>query len=597
MLTAEQIAALRDKAGQLVDPVVEFLIGDIAERISEAGQLTSTAAYEVWKAQKLGLSQKQLKKELSKRLKVSSGEIEQLLTQAAEVGYEFDISRFPTVGAIPFAQNESLQQILSAAVEMAQEDLTNITQTMGFVTHDGVPTELTEAYRKSCDFAFEKVMTGAQDYNSAIREATRGLAQKGILALDYESGVHRSLEAAVRGNIMGGLGLMDEKINQHNHDALGCDGWEISAHHGSAPDHEPIQGKQYPDAEYRRLNNSLLRRIGMLNCGHDSMGVILGVNEPQHTEEQLEQMRQENERGITYEGKHYTLYEATQRQRRIETAMRNQKRKILIDEKTGDRDKLQADQIRLVTQRAEYKRFSEAAGLPMQHERAEVAGFTWKHGKAAEKTAKGFTSDNRISSPQKGGGYSSNTHFEDGWDSNMGSKSWTAERRRSMYNAERDTVNKKYEIARLFNSDGKELFKKDGGSGAVRFTSTEIKQMRDGVLTHNHPNGSCFSPEDINMLRRGKLSEIRAVTSQGIYRLQKPASWKKSISSLEKIEEVYYAIDKEISMPIYAQAYRGEITYPQADAMSQEAVIREFGKRYGMNFGFDSWDTIGRGIE
>ena len=387
MLTAEQIAALRDKAGQLVDPVVEFLIGDIAERISEAGQLTSSAAYEVWRAQQLGLSQQQLKKELRKRLKVSSGEIEQLLTQAAEVGYEFDISRFPTTGAIPFARNENLQQILAAAVKLAQEDLTNITQTMGFVTYDGVPTELTEAYQKSCDFAFEKVITGAQDYNSAIREATWGLAEKGILSLDYESGGHTSLEAAVRRNVMGGLGLMDEKITQQNHDALGCDGWEISAHHGSAPDHEPIQGKQYPDAEYQRLNNSLLRRIGTLNCGHSAMGIILGVNEPQYTDEELEQMRSENEQGITYEGKHYTLYEATQRQRKIEQTMRNQKRKILIDEKTGDKDKLQADQIRLVTQRAEYKRFSAAADLPMQHERAEVAGFTWKHGKAAERTA------------------------------------------------------------------------------------------------------------------------------------------------------------------------------------------------------------------
>ena len=65
MLTPEHIAALRDRVGQITDPVVEFLIADIADRVAEAGQLTSTAAYEVWKLQKLGVSQKQLKKELS----------------------------------------------------------------------------------------------------------------------------------------------------------------------------------------------------------------------------------------------------------------------------------------------------------------------------------------------------------------------------------------------------------------------------------------------------------------------------------------------------------------------------------------------------
>lgn len=412
MLTPEQIAALRDRAGELTDPVIEFLIADIADRISEAGQLTSSAAYEVWKAQKLGVSQKQLKKELQKLLKVSSAQVEQLLTQAAEVGYDFDLKRFPHADAVTFDENESLQQILGAAIQQAQEDFTNITQTMGFVGPDGRFLELTDAYQRACDVAFEKVVTGAQDYNSAVRDATRGLAEKGIRVLDYATGVHRSLEAAVRQNVMGGLGIMNEQIAQQNHDLLGCDGWEISAHEGSAPDHEPIQGKQYSDEEYTRLNNSLVRRIGTLNCGHSAMPVILGVNDPQYTDAELEEFRQQNEDGVTYEGKHYTLYEAEQRQRRLETAIRNRKRRILIDERLGDKDALQTDQIRLQLLKQEYSRFSKAAGLPMQYERMEAAVFTWKHGKAAEKAgkqvmanplAKAYSDgENKIKWPSKG---------------------------------------------------------------------------------------------------------------------------------------------------------------------------------------------------
>ena len=174
---------------------------------------------------------------------------------------------------------------------------------------------------------------------------------------------------------------------QQNHDDLGCDGWEISAHGGSAPDHEDIQGRQYSDAEYTKLNNSQERRIGTLNCGHTASPIILGVNEPQYTDEELEEFRRQNAAGIDFEGKHYTLYEATQRQRRLETAVRNTKRKILIDENTGDAEKLQWDQIRLVRLREEYHRFSKAAKLPEQFERMEKAGFTWKHGKAANQKA------------------------------------------------------------------------------------------------------------------------------------------------------------------------------------------------------------------
>lgn len=216
MLTAYQIDALRHRSEQLVDPIVDFLIEDIAKRVSEAGQLTGTASYNAWRLQQMGVSQRQLKKEIAKRLKVSQKEAERLLTQAAETGYNFDLSRFPTSHAIPLSANSSLQQILNATAKQAKDDLTNITQTIGFVGSDGVCRELTDAYNQACDFAFQKVSLGAQDFTSAVREATRNLAEKGIRTIDYESGVHTSMEAAVRRNIMGGLGLMQEQIFQIN---------------------------------------------------------------------------------------------------------------------------------------------------------------------------------------------------------------------------------------------------------------------------------------------------------------------------------------------------------------------------------------------
>lgn len=120
---------------------------------------------------------------------------------------------------------------------------------------------------------------------------------------------------------------------------------------------------------------SVVRRIGTLNCGHAAFPIILGVNEPQYTPEELEKFREDNAKGITYEGKNYTGYEATQMQRKLETAMRRQKRRILVDEATGDKDKLLTDQIKLQRLRQEYSRFSEAAGLRTENERAQVAGF------------------------------------------------------------------------------------------------------------------------------------------------------------------------------------------------------------------------------
>ena len=393
MLTADQIDALGDKAQEIISPVVDFLIEDIARRITEAGQITSTAVYQTWRLQQLGVSQRQLKKELRKRLKVSNRELRKIIERSAEAGYEFDIRKLPYIQAVPFAKNGAIQQIVSAAFQLAQDDLTNITQTIGFVCPDGQARELTMAYQQACDFAFMKASTGAQDYNSAIREATKNLADKGIVTINYESGVHTSLEAAVRRNVMGGLGLMQEQISKQNHDDFGCDGWEISAHAASAPDHEPIQGRQYSDAEYEKLNNSLVRRIGTLNCGHSAFPIIMGVDSPQYTPEELEEMRRENEKGVDYDGRRYTMYEATQRQRKLERAIRKQKRRILVAEQNpDDKERLQQAQIKYQVLNQEYKRFSKAAGLRLQHERMEMSGFGPKQATAAENSFKnGFT--------------------------------------------------------------------------------------------------------------------------------------------------------------------------------------------------------------
>ncbi len=374
MLTPDQINALRDAAYQITDPITEYLLQDIARRIAEAGQLTSTAQYQVWRLQRLGKSQREVERELRRLLQLSRKQIRKILHQSAQSGYELDISRFPTTAAIPFEKNAVLQQIVSAAVELAQEDFTNIVQTIGIVNPYGKPEPLTSAYITASDFAFRQVVTGATSYTEAVRQATRNLAAKGVRVIDYESGVHTSLEAAVRRNIMGGLGLMQEQVSQVTHDQLGCDGWEITAHANSAPDHEPIQGRQYPDGAYQVLNGSLRRRIGTLNCGHAAFPIILGVNRPQYTPEELEKFRTDNEKGVTVDGRHYTGYQATQMQRSIERAIRAQKRKVMVDEAAGDQEKLAQDKTKLAVLRQRYTEFSKAAGLRTQYERTEVAG-------------------------------------------------------------------------------------------------------------------------------------------------------------------------------------------------------------------------------
>lgn len=380
MLTPEQIEGFRLAAGRLIDPINTYLLKDIARRIQDAGKLTSTAAYEAWRAEWLGKDRKELERDLAQMLGVTRREARKLLRTAARYGYDTTLSRYPG-HLIPFDANPAIQQIVSAAVALAGDELKNITQTKALMLMDpyGQYQTLPKAYMACTDYAFQQVFTGAADYNTAIRRACSGIVKHGV-SVAYASGVHAGLEAAIRRNIMGGLGLMTEQISQQNHDALGCNGWEISAHANSAPDHEPIQGLQYSDAAYEELNNSLVRRIGTLNCGHVASPIIPGVTRPQYTAAELEQFRQDNEKGVTFDGQHYTGYEATQMQRRMERAIRAQKRRVLL---AGPEDAAPRKS-RLVLLQQEYHRFSDGVGLRTEDERLEVSGFGPKQMKSAK---------------------------------------------------------------------------------------------------------------------------------------------------------------------------------------------------------------------
>ena len=373
-LTPDQIAGFRAASEEIAQPVIDWLLRDITERVAGAGKMTSTAAYEIYRAEALGAAKKDLEDFLAKQLGLSNSEVENLFQEAAQMAQEDDFAR---VGAaISDAGRASLERLTRAAVGLAGEELRNITQTVGMVSPlTGKAEPLQQVYQECMDEAIKLVATGATSYSEAARQATRKLAGRGVVSIDYASGVSTELGAAVRRNLMGGMGLLVEQITQQDHDDLGCDGWEISAHANSAPDHEPIQGRQYSDTEYEALNSSLARRIGTLNCGHVAMPIILGVSLPQYTDEELASFREENARGVTWEGRCMTGYEATQYQNRIERNIRLQKRRVLMDEAAGDEEQLLTDSIKLTRLNQEYARYNKAMGFKSRAQRLETVGW------------------------------------------------------------------------------------------------------------------------------------------------------------------------------------------------------------------------------
>lgn len=134
--------------------------------------------------------------------------------------------------------------------------------------------------------------------------------------------------------------------------------------------------------------------------------------------------------------------------------------------------------------------------------------------------------------------------------SKTGSKGFSEKAKTELYQNESIISGNNYETAILYNSQGERIFVKKGKKDSVIFTRKEILQMKNCILTHNHPNGIVFSPEDINMLRKGKLSEIRACKSRGTYVLRSASKWDGSISNFQEIDDEYWKIMNEVEKNI-----------------------------------------------
>ncbi len=341
--------------------VENFIISDIARRIKKMGKATSTAEIQRIVLEAMGVGVDDINTMIAAALDTTEHEVERIFSEA--------------MGNAVMPGNTWAQQVGQAAAKTAIGDLRNLTNTAGYVMNNGQFSMWTDAYRQTLSTAQMQILSGAVDYNTAIRNALKPFTSQGLTTVGYESGRRVSIEAAARQSIMQGARDTIQQMWREDADRMGTDGWELSAHLYCAPDHEPYQGKQYSREEYEELNNNLARPIGTLNCRHVAFPIILGVSEPAYSDAELAEMRRKNAEGITYDGKHYTGYAATQMQRRMERSIRKTKRELIEFDEGGLKDDFTASSIRLRRQRDMYKDFCGKAGLTPRSDLTQVSGY------------------------------------------------------------------------------------------------------------------------------------------------------------------------------------------------------------------------------
>lgn len=386
MLTPDYLQGAPAELEELFLRLEEDIIADICRRIAKAGYLTDSAEHQVLRLRELGAGTEYIKQKISEYSELSDETVDRLFFDAAQTSDEFYKKAYAqaNVGYTPYEYNDFFQQAVTAGVNQTKGELRNFTQSMGF-SYRGSNGQVrfhgaAEAYRDCLDYAYMRVMTGAVDHNTAVRNATRRLTEGGLQFVDYASGVRCHADVAARRAVLTGLSQMTGKVSEHNAAELDTDIVEVDAHAGARPDHAQWQGKWYSLSGKSKKYPSLKAVTGYgtvtglkgANCRHDFYPVIEGISEPSYTEEELKNI---DPPPFEYNGKTYTYYEATQRQRAMERSMRKTKREILAADATDDKDRFTEKSVLLRRQKEEYGRFSKAAGLSLRNERAQVGGF------------------------------------------------------------------------------------------------------------------------------------------------------------------------------------------------------------------------------
>lgn len=399
-----------DAIQNLIKPIIdrqekinEYVIKTICDRIKEIGSLTPSDAYKLGQLLKNGADVRKINQEIARQTGYQVQDIKRIIREVALDNYKdvrpfYDYRMLPY---IPFTKNKPLMNVVKAIAKQTADTYVNMAKAQAFMIRDLknpkklIPTPVAQTYYSVIDEAVQAAQSGAIDYNTAIRRTVQQLADSGLRYVTYntESGriYTQRMDTAVRRNILDGIRAINQGVQDETGRQFGADGKEITVHDYPATDHAPVQGHQFSNEEYEKLQGDANvqfkdvdgmsfdhfdRHIGTLNCRHFTYSIIIGYANPNYSKKELQEILERNEQGYTLpNGKHMTMYECTQKQRQFETKIRKAKDGQIAAVSAGNEDLAREYQTKVSNLTKQYKAFSDECGLRLQPERIKVAGY------------------------------------------------------------------------------------------------------------------------------------------------------------------------------------------------------------------------------
>lgn len=389
----DMLDALPEELAALFRELERKLLEEICSRLNLANQLNEVTVQNIRALRAHGIRLDDIRKAIRETTGISEKKLDKLLKDVVERNKAY-YGQLADLAHITVPEHIVSAADIAAIQRQTWSAFQNITGSMGFLAVQGGRLAFlppAKAYEWALDNAVMQIESGAINYNQAIAGSVKQLADNGLTTVDWESGHHDQVDVAVRRAVMTGVNQLCDKYTEQSAEFLNTRYFEISAHTGArdkkGPNpwsaHKDWQGKvfyasesgepdplgKYPDL-VKSTGYGYVDGLTGANCRHHKYPFVEGVSERTYTDEQLAHM--DDNLGCEFEGRQYSAYEATQKQRAIERTIRKLKREKAAYEAAGLTEDAQSARIRLRRLNRKYREFSQAAGLPLQRERAKV---------------------------------------------------------------------------------------------------------------------------------------------------------------------------------------------------------------------------------
>lgn len=401
-MNEETIELLVERIASRINKANEFFLTKIGESVKKIRKLTPTQAHQLVQILKYGNNYQEIINEISRLTNLNIQDIDAIFNEMAKKDYLFaeKFYKYRGIDFVPYNQNKALIRQVRALASITKQEMNNYARAtnLGYSIRDLQGNirfvGLRETYNRVLDEAVLNVGTGVDTFDNAMSKIMKDIGGNGLKTVDYASGRSIRLDSAARMHLKGALRTLHNEVQKQVGEEFDFDGYEISVHSNPAVDHEKVQGRQFSIEEYEKLNNGLeakdykgntytldhdhkngFRPISTMNCYHYVFSIVLGVNKPEYSEEQLQKIIDDNEKGAVIDDKHYTNYEITQLQRSFERRIREQKDIQILAKASGNKELVKESQDRITKLTNKYKEISKISGLPTRMDRLKVAKY------------------------------------------------------------------------------------------------------------------------------------------------------------------------------------------------------------------------------